>query len=72
MRNQLVDLRNQSESLIRRFFNGNASRASLEGSGQSREPHHLERIASCACSGYFHSGYTLDAFVFNAELPLRN
>lgn len=37
-----------------------------------REPHHLERIASCACSGYFHAGYSLDAFVFNAELPLRH
>lgn len=37
-----------------------------------RELQQLERIASCACSGYFHSGYTPDAFVFNAELPLRD
>ena len=41
-------------------------------SPEPREPHHLERIASCACSGYFHAGYTLDSFVFNAELPFRN
>lgn len=36
-----------------------------------REPYDLERIAMCACSGYFHTGYALDPFVFTPELPLR-
>jgi len=37
----------------------------------AREPYHLERIASCACSGYFHMGYVVDSFVFTPELPFK-
>ncbi|AMM17388.1 MAG: hypothetical protein M3O74_04115 [Pseudomonadota bacterium] len=38
----------------------------------AREPYHLERIASCACSGYFHMGYVVDSFVFTPELPFKD
>lgn len=35
------------------------------------DPAHLERLAVCACSGYFHSGFVSDPFVFTAEIPLE-
>src|ERR1700693_1794177 len=38
----------------------------------AREPYDLERIATCACSGYFHTGYALDPFVFTPELRFKD
>ena len=69
MHDRMISLRTRSVEMVRRFMGGGPNR---DAGPPLREPHHLERIASCACSGYFHAGYTLDAFVFNPELPFRN
>jgi hypothetical protein len=45
--------------------------AASEARETAREPYHLEGIASCACSGYFHMGYVVDSFVFTPELPFK-
>lgn len=46
--------------------------AATQARENAREPYHLERIASCACSGYFHMGYVVDSFVFTPELPFKD
>jgi hypothetical protein len=38
----------------------------------AREPYDLERVAMCACSGYFHMGYVVDSFVFTPEMPFKD
>jgi hypothetical protein len=70
MSEQKAGFRNWGSEVLRHWRDGRA--VALERSREAaREPQHMERIATCACSGYFHMGYAIDPFVFTPELPFR-
>jgi hypothetical protein len=55
-------------SEVLRHWRERRTLAANQSHGAARETYDLERIATCACSGYFHTGYALDPFVFTPEL----
>jgi hypothetical protein len=71
MSEQKAVFRNWGSEVLRHWREGRV--AALERSREvAREPQHLERIAACACSGYFHVSYVLDPFVFTPEVPFKD
>jgi hypothetical protein len=59
-------------SEVLRHWRERRTLAADQSRGAAREPYDLERIATCACGGYFHTGYALDPFVFTPELPFKD
>jgi hypothetical protein len=71
MREQNATFRSWGSEALRHWLSRRGVPADHPNDARS-EPYQLERIATCACSGYFHAGDAFDPFVFHAELPLRD
>ena len=71
MREQNATFRSWGSEALRHWLSRRGVPADHPSDARS-EPYQLERIATCACSGYFHAGDAFDPFVFHAELPLRD
>jgi hypothetical protein len=75
MSEQKAVFRNWGSEVLRHWRAGRAEaheRSREAACHGPREPQQLERIAACACSGYFHVGYVHDPFVFTAEVPFND
>jgi hypothetical protein len=71
MSEQKAVFRNWGSEVLRHWREARMQ-ADVRPRDAAREPQQLERIAACACSGYFHVSYVLDPFVFTPEVPFND
>jgi hypothetical protein len=71
MSEQKANFRNWGSEVLRQW-RARRTIPAHQPSEAAREAYDLERVAMCACSGYFHMGYVVDSFVFTPEMPFKD
>jgi hypothetical protein len=70
MSEQKIVFRSWGSEVLRHWRARNVA-AAKQSQGLPHEPYHLERIATCACGGYFHMGCVMNPLAFTAELSFE-